>query len=80
MTFLIAILSVLILLGCLDTQLARTLTGAKSNSDPLAASRVGKHHAQLRAARDGRDAWEFAEFATSAQPGIAAEPASNENR
>jgi hypothetical protein len=46
MTTLIAIFSLLVLLGCLHMQLARNPQGAKSTPDPLTRIRIGAQHAQ----------------------------------
>jgi len=46
MTTLIAIFSLLVLLGCLHMQLARNPQGANSTPDPLTRIRVGAHRAE----------------------------------
>jgi hypothetical protein len=48
MTAVIAIFSVLVLVGCLHMQLARNPAGAISSLDPLTGSPVGEHDAQPR--------------------------------
>jgi hypothetical protein len=71
MTPLIAIFSVLVLLGCLHMQLARNLVGAKTSPDLLTRIRVDAHNAQPRTLETVSTRANPAESATLARPGVA---------
>jgi hypothetical protein len=80
MTPLIAIFSVLDLLGCLHMQLARNPIGAKTSPDLFTCFRVGAHHAQPRTLETVGTRANPAESATLAIPGIAECTSSYQNR